>query len=77
MRESTEEEAGHGDPEVQTRADRNLAAADRSVDWQAKTTPQACNEAGITVQTFYLSFAKTLCGPEFNSLRDFLSLMFC
>jgi putative transposase len=24
-----------------------------------KTTPQACNEAGITVQTFYLSLPKT------------------
>lgn len=34
MRESTEEEAGHGYPEVQTRANRNLAAADRSVDRQ-------------------------------------------
>ena len=32
MRESTEEEAGDGHPEVQTRADRNLAEADRSVD---------------------------------------------
>jgi hypothetical protein len=45
--------AGHADQEVQTRTDRDDAAADRSKRRERKTTPQACKEAEITMQTFY------------------------
>jgi putative transposase len=45
--------AGHANQEVQTRADRDDAAADRSKRRERKTTPQACKEAEITMRTFY------------------------
>src|ERR1700757_4560713 len=45
--------AGHASQEVQTRADRDDAAADRSRHCKWKNTPQAGKEAEITVQTFY------------------------
>jgi hypothetical protein len=45
--------AGHADQEVQTRADRDDAAADRSKRCERKNHPQACKDAEITMQTFY------------------------
>ena len=41
------------DEEVQARADRDVAAADRGRDFEWEDTPQACKEAAITVQTYY------------------------
>jgi hypothetical protein len=45
--------AGHADQEVQARANRDDAATDRSKHRDGKTTPQACKEAEITMQSFY------------------------
>ena len=50
MRNPTEE-AGHDHAEVQARTDRNLAAAIEVGIGSGKATPQACNEAEVTVLT--------------------------
>jgi hypothetical protein len=55
--------AGHANQEVQARADRDDAAAFEISIANGKTTPQACKEAEITIQTFYR------CRKEYGGLK--------
>jgi putative transposase len=45
--------AGHAHPEVQARADLTMLRQIEVSIANGKTTPQACKEAEITMQTFY------------------------
>jgi len=56
MRESAEEEAGYGDPEVQARKIVTLLRQIEVSIGNGKTTPQACNEVCLYSAVFQCGY---------------------
>ena len=65
MTESTDEEAGHGYLEVQSRADRNLAGAERSEVWGIEVAASQSFFWQVDAETWFpLDIIQQCCRPE-------------